>query len=87
MKEARFLGMVGYYRNFCSRFSEIASPLTNLLKNKCKYVLFAKQLLSKLKGCNFHKPLSLTGDVSDVEMGAVLLQEDHQSMLHPVREK
>ena len=28
---ARFLGMAGYYRNFCLNFSEIASLLTNLL--------------------------------------------------------
>ena len=28
---ARFLGMAGYYRNFCLNFSEIAAPLTNLL--------------------------------------------------------
>ena len=26
---ARFLGMAGYYRNFCLNFSEIAAPLTN----------------------------------------------------------
>ena len=24
----RFLGMAGYYRNFCLNFSEIAAPLT-----------------------------------------------------------
>ena len=27
---ARFLGMAGYYRNFCLNFSDIAAPLTNL---------------------------------------------------------
>ena len=25
----RFLGMAGYYRNFCNNFSIIAEPLTN----------------------------------------------------------
>ena len=34
---ARFLGMAGYYRNFCLNFSEIA-PLTNLLSKKVKFV-------------------------------------------------
>ena len=35
---ARFLGMAGYYRNFCLNFSEIAAPLTNLLSNKVMFV-------------------------------------------------
>ena len=35
---ARFLGMAGYYRNFCLNFSEIAVPLTNLLSKKVKFV-------------------------------------------------
>ena len=35
---ARFLGMAGYYRNFCLNFSEIAAPLTNLLSKEVKFV-------------------------------------------------
>ena len=35
---ARILYMAGYYRNFCLNFSEIASPLTNLLSKKVKFV-------------------------------------------------
>ena len=35
---ARFLGMAGYYRNFCLNFSWIAAPLTNLLSKKVKFV-------------------------------------------------
>ena len=35
----RFLGMAGYYKNFCLNFSEIAAPLTNLLSKKVKFVL------------------------------------------------
>lgn len=32
-----FLGMVGYYRSFCSNFSTVVSPLTDLLKAKVKF--------------------------------------------------
>ena len=35
---ATFLGMAGYYRNFCFNFSENAAPLTNLLSKKVKFV-------------------------------------------------
>jgi len=33
----RFLGMVGYYRKFCPNFSDVASPLTDLLKKNAKF--------------------------------------------------
>ena len=35
---ARFLGMAGYYMNFCLNFSVIAAPLTNVLSKKVKFV-------------------------------------------------
>ena len=35
---ARFLGMAGYYRNFCLNFSDIAALLTNLLSKNVKFV-------------------------------------------------
>lgn len=33
----RFLGIVGYYRGFCSNFSTVVSPLTDLLKSSVKF--------------------------------------------------
>lgn len=34
----RFLGLVGYYRNFCKNFSTMVAPLTDLLKGKVWFV-------------------------------------------------
>ena len=33
----RFLGMVGYYREFCQNFSTVVAPLTNMLSLKVKF--------------------------------------------------
>ena len=75
---ARFLGMAGYYRNFCLNFSEIAAPLTNLLSKKVKFVWTddcqlafdkVKLLLQKspvLKSPDYEKPFKLIIDSSDV---------------------
>ena len=45
----RFLGMVGYYRRYCPKFSEIVTPLTDLMGKKVK--LFGVQ-----PGIEFDKP-------------------------------
>ena len=78
---ARFLGMAGYYRNFCLNFSEIAAPLTNLLSKKVKFVWTddcqlafdkVKLLLQKslvLKSPDYEKPFKLIIDSSDVSDG------------------
>ena len=93
---ARFLGMAGYYRNFCLNFSDIAAPLTNLLSKKVKFVwtddcqlVFdkVKLLLQKspvLKSPDYEKPFKLIIDSSDVETGSVLVQEASDGLDHPV---
>ena len=93
---ARFLGMAGYYRNFCLNFSEIAAPLTNLLIKKVKFVwtddcqlAFDKVglLLQKspvLKSLDYEKPFKLIIDSSDVGTGSVLVQEASDGLDHPV---
>ena len=93
---ARFLGMAGYYRNFCLNFSEIAAPLTNLLSKKVKFVWTddcqmafdkVKLLLQKspvLKSPDYEKPFKLIIDSSDVGTGSVLLQEASDGLDHPV---
>ena len=93
---ARFLGMAGYYRNFCLNFSEIAAPLTNLLSKKVKFVWAddcqmafdkVKLLLQKspvLKSPDYEKPFKLIIDSSDVGTGSVLVQEASDGLDHPV---
>ena len=84
---ARFLGMAGYYRNFCLNFLEIAAPLTNLLSKKVKFVWTddcqmafdkVKLLLQKspvLKRPDYEKPFKIIIDSSDVGTGSVLVWE------------
>ena len=93
---ARFLGMAGYYRNFCLNFSDIAAPLTNLLSKKVKFVwtddcqlafdkvklLFQKSPV--LKSPDYEKPFKLIIDSSDVGTGSVLVQEASDGLDHPV---
>ena len=93
---ARFLGMAGYYRNFCLNFSDIAAPLTNLLSKKVKFVWTddcqmafdkVKLLLQKspvLKSPDYEKPFKLITDSSDVGTGSVLVQEASDGLDHPV---
>ncbi|XP_068237201.1 uncharacterized protein [Palaemon carinicauda] len=83
----KFLGTVGYYRKFCENFSDVAYPLTELLKKDVKFVwskecdeAFSKlkfMLMSKpvLKSPDFNLPFKLQVDSSEVGAGSVLLQE------------
>ena len=90
-----FLGTVGYYRKFCKNFSEIANPLTALLKKdahfnwtvecnssfeKLKLLLMSKPVL---RAPCFEKPFILQIDSSEVAAGGVLLQE-YDQILYPV---
>ena len=93
---ARFLGMAGYYRNFCLNFLEIASPLTNSLSKKVKFVWTddcqmafdkVKLLLQKspvLKSPDYEKPFKLTIDSSDVGTRSGLVQEASDGLDHTV---
>ena len=92
----RFLGMAGYYRKFCQNFATIASPLTELLQKKQKFVWTSNcqsafeniksVLLSApvLVAPNFNAPFKLFVDACDIGVGGVLLQEDPQGIDHPV---
>ena len=92
----RFLGMAGYYKKFCNNFSFIAEPLTNLLGKRFKYVWTddCQNAFDKLKAIlksapvllapSFDKQFKLAIDASNVIAGSVQLQEDNNSVDHPV---
>ncbi|XP_072036952.1 uncharacterized protein [Amphiura filiformis] len=92
----RFLGMAGYYRKFCANFSEIAHPLTNLLRKDEKFIWTdqCQSAFSKIKAIlinapilsapDFLKQFKLTVDASDIGCGAVLMQEDEKGIDHPL---
>ena len=92
----RFLGMVGYYRRFVKNFSDLASPLTELLKKDVKFTWNSEcqKAFENLKSTlitfpllrspDFSLPFCLATDASDLGIGAVLLQEDCEGTKHPV---
>jgi hypothetical protein len=95
-KLIRFLGMAGYYRKLCQNLFEVASPLTNLLSKREKFIWTSKaqDAFDKVKailmnapviaGPDFAKPFKLAVDACDVGAGAVVLQEGNQGSDHPV---
>lgn len=91
-----FLGMVGYYRSFCRKFSSVLALLTDLLKaqtkffwsSKCQAVFdYVKSLLCSspvLAAPRFEKPFKLHVDASNVGAGATLHQEDNSGVEKPI---
>ena len=92
----RFLGMVGYYRKFCPNFSDIASPLTDLLKKNTKFIWSdqCETAFHKIKAIlmsspvltapDFQKQFKLSVDASDKGCGGVLMQEGENEIDHPI---
>ena len=92
----RFLGMSGYFRKLCQNFSDIVSPLTNLLRKDVSYNWSTdcqkafekiKAVLTNypvLKAPDFSKEFTLAVDASESGVGAVLLQKDDNDVEHPV---
>ncbi|KAA3477691.1 DNA/RNA polymerase superfamily protein [Gossypium australe] len=83
-----FLGLIGYYRCFVEGFSLIAAPLTKLLRKgvpfnwtdlqqksfeKLKTVQTEALVLIQLE---FEKEFTIYSDVSHVDLGCVLMQEE-----------
>ena len=82
-----FLGMVGYYRKFISRFADAARPMTKFTRKDSKFEWsddcqtgfeYLKTCLAEdplLKYPNPHKRYTVFTDVSDQAAAAVLTQE------------
>lgn len=92
----QFLGAVGFYRKYIRNFSELALPLTELLKknvrfhwsDKCESAFqHLKNVLSSqpvLAAPNFEVPFRLAVDSSDVGVGAVLSQIGESGIEKPI---
>lgn len=90
----RFLGMAGYYRNFCKNFYTVVSPLTSLISPLCAFVwsdecqtAFKNVLLCSapvLAAPAYDKAFKLKIDASFVGAGAVLIQDDIYGIDHPL---
>ncbi|XP_078250152.1 uncharacterized protein LOC144589428 [Pogona vitticeps] len=97
-KVKSFLGLVGYYRKFIPRFSEIATPLTDLTRKKtddcipwtsdCEEAFWRlKEALINypvLRAPDFDREFIIYTDASNSGVGAVLCQEDENGDQHPV---
>ncbi|XP_078246340.1 uncharacterized protein LOC144588102 [Pogona vitticeps] len=97
-KVKSFLGLVGYYRKFIPRFSEIAAPLTDLTKKKADdripWTSDCEAAFQRLKEALIHYPVLrapdfdrefiIYTDASNSGVGAVLCQEDENGDQHPV---
>lgn len=92
----RFLGMSGWYRKFISNYASITTPLTDLLKNRKKFVWDdnaqksfeeLKCLLSSapvLHSPDFARPFYIHCDASKTGIGSVLVQVNSEGDEVPV---
>ncbi|XP_078236495.1 uncharacterized protein LOC144584362 [Pogona vitticeps] len=97
-KDKSFLGLVGYYRKFIPRFSEMATPLTDLTRKKTDdripWTSDCEEAFRRLKEAlinypvlrapDFDREFIIYTDASNSGVGAVLCQEDENGDQHPV---
>jgi hypothetical protein len=91
-----FLGFANYYQRYMSRYSDMAAPLTALMRKGQKFEWnndaeqsfqgIKQQLTSSptLLIADFNKPFVLYVDASKVAAGAALMQADDSGMHRPV---
>ncbi|XP_064467809.1 uncharacterized protein LOC135378652 [Ornithodoros turicata] len=91
----RFLGMIGFYRQFIPRCSDMTQPLTWLLRKGARWswgeaqenafsaLTEAIAQITCLYLPDLNRPFVMQTDASDYGLGAVLLQQ-HEGELRPV---
>lgn len=90
-----FLGLAGWYRRFIEDFATLAAPISDCLKGeKFKFSEEATISFEKLKTAlisapvltqpDFTKKFYLQCDASNLGIGAVLFQKDHDDKEHPI---
>lgn len=92
----RFMGMCGWYRKFVPNFASLASPSSDLMTTKKRFILTedAVKAFEELKRClcaapvlcspDFSKPFSIHCDASNTGVGAVLVQVSEEGDERPV---
>lgn len=82
----RFLGMAGWYQRYISNYSDIASPITDLLSNKTRFIWTPEAQIAfdalktslttapVLTHPDFHLPFYIQCDASKSGVGGVLFQ-------------
>ncbi|CAM5118741.1 unnamed protein product [Eretmochelys imbricata] len=93
-----FLGLAGYYQRFVPHYSQIATPLTVLIRKKQPNAVQRSEKCQKafnqlkaaltsdsvLRAPDFDQPFVITTDASECGVGAVLMQEGPDQQFHPV---
>jgi len=92
----RFLGMANFYRQFIRRYSQIASPINDLLQGDkpWDWTKEARDAFEKLKNAITSAPVlraplpnllfQLETDASDIALGAVLVQQTDKGIQHTI---
>lgn len=94
----RFLGMVSYYQRHVRMFSELASPLTDMLRKKNSDSLLwneeSSRAFEKLRTClsensvlvgpDYSKPFIINCDASKLAVGCILSQLDEEGKERPI---
>ena len=84
-----FLGLANYFRRFIKGYARIVAPLTDLLQHKTHFQFQApqRQAFEQIKEAlasppvlaipDFNKPFEVICDASDMDIGAILMQDNH----------
>lgn len=92
----QFLGLASYFRRFIKGFSQIAKPLTALLKKGCQWLWGSEQndAFCKLKNALTSRPVlalynpkaetQIHTDASKSGIGSVLLQKQDDGLFKPI---